>query len=124
MYVAMGHSSQSICRPVSSENLPRPQSLHEIEVVSSAYLPEMQFVQANVVAQFECVPVLHGAHDVGHEIELMSAGVATRLGGGEEPSAPAGHPFVTIAEAVQERVPVELNVLSGQVSSSLAAPSR
>ena len=43
----------------------------------------------------------------------------------EEPSAPAGHPFMTIAEeAVQERVPVEVNVLSGQVRSSLAAPSR
>ena len=97
--------------------------MHEGEVVSSAYMPEMQFVQANVVAQFECVPVLHGAHDVGHEIELMLAGVATRLGG-EEPSAPAGHPFVTIAEAVQERVPVEVNVLSGQARSSLAAPSR
>ena len=47
----------------------------------------------------------------------------TRLGA-EEPSVPAGHPFTTIAEAVQERVPVEVNVLSGQVRSSLAAPSR
>jgi hypothetical protein len=36
MNVAMGHSSQSFCRPVSSENFPRPQSLHEGEVVSSA----------------------------------------------------------------------------------------
>ena len=42
----------------------------------------------------------------------------------EEPSVPAGHPFTTIAEVVQERVPVEVNVLSGQVRSSLAAPSR
>jgi hypothetical protein len=47
----------------------------------------------------------------------------TRLAA-EEPSAPAGHPFMTRAEAVQERVPVEVNVLSGQVRSSLAAPSR
>ena len=47
----------------------------------------------------------------------------TRLAA-EEPSVPAGHPFMTIAEAVQERVPVEVNVLSGQVRSSLAAPSR
>ena len=86
-------------------------------------MPEMQFVQTNVVAQFECVPVLHGAHDVGHEIELMSAGVATRLGG-EEPPAPAGHPFMTKAEVGQERVPVEVNALSGQASSSLAGLSR
>ena len=47
----------------------------------------------------------------------------TRLGA-EKPLVPAGHPFTTIAEAVQERVPVEVNVLSGQVRSSLAAPSR
>jgi hypothetical protein len=53
----------------------------------------------------------------------MSAGVATGLAG-EEPSVPDEHPFWTIAEAVQERVPVEVNVLSGQVRSSLAAPSR
>jgi hypothetical protein len=95
---------------------------HAIWPISAVYMPEVQFVQANVAA-FVCVPVLHGAHDVGHEIELISAGVATRLGG-EKPLAPAGHPFVTIAEAVQERVPVEVNVLSGQVRSSLAAPSR
>ena len=38
----------------------------------------------------------------------------TRLAA-EELSEPAGHPFMTIAEAVQERVPVEVNVLSGQV---------
>jgi hypothetical protein len=48
----------------------------------------------------------------------------TRLAA-EEPSVPAGHPFTTIAEAFQERVLVEvMNVLSGQVRSSLAAPSR
>ena len=47
----------------------------------------------------------------------------TRLAA-DEPLVPAGHPFTTIAEAVQERVPVEVNVLSGQVRSSLAAPSR
>ena len=54
---------------------------------------------------------------------MLDLDVFTRLGA-EEPSVPAGHPFTTIAEAVQERVPVEVNVLSGQVRSSLAAPSR
>ena len=66
-------------------------------------------------------PGLHGVHAVEHAVEVMLAGVATRLAA-EEPPAPAGHPFVTIAEAVQERVPVEVNVLSGQARSSLAAP--
>ena len=36
MYVATGHNWQSFCRPVSSENFPRPQSLQDGEVVSSA----------------------------------------------------------------------------------------
>ena len=54
---------------------------------------------------------------------MLDLDVFIRLGA-EEPSVPAGHPFTTIAEAVQERVPVEVNVLSGQVRSSLAAPSR
>ena len=68
-------------------------------------------------------PGLHGVHVVGHGVEEKSAGVAIRLGGKESP-APTGQLFVTIAEAVQERVPVEVNVLSGQARSSLAAPSR
>ena len=91
---------------------------HATWPISAAYMPEMQFVQANVVALFERVPVLHGVHDVGHEIELMSAGVATRWAAGG-PSVPEKHPFCTIAEAVQERVPVEVNVLSGQARSSV-----
>ena len=54
---------------------------------------------------------------------MLDSDGLTRLAA-KEPLVPAGHPFTTIAEAVQERVPVEVNVLSGQVRSSLAAPSR
>ena len=72
----------------------------------------------------ETWPGLHDVHGlVGHGVEEKSAGVANCLAG-EEPPAPAGHPFVTKAEAVQESVPVEVNVLSGQVKASVAAPSR
>ena len=109
--------------PVRFENFPPLHSVQEGEALLLSYFPAAQGAQTKLVLKKEEWPGLHDVHAVGHAVEDMSAGVATRLCG-EEPSVPAGHPFVTIAEAVQERVPVEANVLSGQVRSSLAAPSR
>ena len=108
--------------PVSDWYEPAEQIEHNDWPVSAAYVPEAQV--AHLVLNCELNwPAVHGVHDVGHVTELMSAGVATGLAG-EEPSVPDEHPFWTIAEAVQERVPIEVNVLSGQARSSLAAPSR
>jgi hypothetical protein len=33
MYEATGHGWQFVCRSISSENFPRPQSLHEVEAI-------------------------------------------------------------------------------------------
>ena len=96
------------------------QLVHVVWPVSAACMPAVQLEQVNIVSKSECDPLLHGVHDFGHVVEeMLNFDVFTRLGE-EDPALPVAHPFKTSAESLQWRVLAFVNVLSGQVSSSLA----
>ena len=120
-----GEHADALVWPVWSENLPAPQRVHAVEAGLFWYLPAAHGAQTKFVSKKEKEPGIHeGVHEIGHIVAAMLDCDALTGLDAEEPSVPAGHPFWTLAEAPQIRVPVAAKVLSGQVSSSLAVPSR